>query len=284
MSRRRTPRVVIVGAGRMAGALCNTLVAARIDVAMHTRHIAPLRRAGAQRFVWVLAVPDAQIEAACERWAPVMRRGEAVLHLAGMRGPDALDAARAKGVAGASWHPLAAVAPRFGGRHLRGACFCVEGDPAAVRAARALCRVMKATLIEASAVDRARYHGGAALMATGAVALSQGAARMFSGAITPPPDEAHLRAAVASLLESVAANVRDVGVDAALASPLMRDDTETVARHLAAMRAVPAARAMYRAAVGVVVDTLETRTDVRPETLTRARAILAAEADEPVRA
>ena len=61
-----------------------------------------------------------------------------------------------------------------------------------------------------------------------------------------------MREAVASLLESVAANVRAVGVDAALASPLMRDDAETVARHLAAMATVPAADAMYRAAVGVV--------------------------------
>ena len=268
------PRVVLIGSGRMASALANTLRPAGCDVTVHPRGTPPTRRTGRQRFVWVLCVPDAAVPAVCAAWASVMRRGEVALHLAGMLGPEALAPARAVGAHVGALHPLAAVAPRGGARHLRGACFSVEGDAPAVRAARALCAVMGATLLEADAVDRPRYHGGAALMATGAVALAQGAARLFADALTPTPSEEGLRAAVASLLESVAANVRAVGVDAALASPLMRDDPETVARHLAAMRSVPAAEAMYRAAVGVVVDTLARRGGVRPETLERAREIL----------
>lgn len=271
--------VVIVGAGRMGGALLHSLDDRAFDTQLRLRELVPPRRRGRARVVWLLCVSDGAIEAVCAQWAPLMRRGDVAMHLAGMRGVEVLAPAAAVGVAVGAWHPLAAVSKRLGVRHLRGACFCVEGDPAAVRAARGLCRAMRATLIEATQVDRARYHGGAALMATGAVALSQGAARVLSGAITPPPDEVQLRAAVASLLESVAANVREVGVDAALASPLLRNEPEVVGRHLAAMRAVPAAHAMYRAAVGVVVDTLATRADVRPETLARARAILAAEAD-----
>ncbi|MFO0628041.1 MAG: DUF2520 domain-containing protein [Polyangiales bacterium] len=265
-------RVVLLGAGRMATALANSLP----DVTAGAARDAPVRPPGRARCVWVLGVPDAAVPAVCARWSEVMRRGDVVFHLAGMLGPEVLASARARGAAVASLHPLAAVAPRTGTRDLRGAAFCVEGDPGAVRAARTLCRAMQATLLEARAVDRPRYHGGAALLATGGVALAQGAARLFTGALTPTPSESDVREAVASLLESVAANVRAVGVDAALASPLMRDDAETVARHLAAMATVPAADAMYRAAVGVVVETLTRRGGVRPETLSRAREILAA--------
>jgi predicted short-subunit dehydrogenase-like oxidoreductase (DUF2520 family) len=264
-------RVVLLGAGRMATALANSLPGVTPLSARGT----PSRPPGRARCVWVLCVPDAALPAVCAAWSAVMRAGDVALHLAGMLGPEVLAAARGAGAEVGSMHPLAAVAPRTGARHLRGAAFCVEGDPGAVRAARSLCREMRATLLEARAVDRAGYHGGAALMATGAVALAQGAARMFSEAITPTPAEADVREAVASLLESVAANVRAVGVDAALASPLMRDDAETVARHLGAMASVPAADAMYRAAVGVVVETLSRRGGVRAETLARAREILA---------
>jgi hypothetical protein len=42
------------------------------------------------------------------------------------------------------------------------------------------------------------------------------------------------------------------------------------------MATVPAADAMYRAAVGVVVETLAQRGGVRAETLSRAREILSA--------
>jgi predicted short-subunit dehydrogenase-like oxidoreductase (DUF2520 family) len=269
-------RVVLLGAGRMATALANSLG----DVTTLPSRGEPARPHKRARCVWILCVPDAALPAVCAAWATVMRKGDVALHLAGMLGPEVLAAARASGAEVGSMHPLAAVAPRTGTRHLGGAAFCVEGDPGAVRAARRLCRAMGATLLEASAVDRPRYHGGAALMATGSVALAQGAARLFTDAITPTPTEADVREAVASLLESVAANVRAVGVDAALASPLMRDDAETVARHLAAMATVPAADAMYRAAVGVVVETLARRGGVRVETLARAREILASRGEK----
>ena len=90
------------------------------------------------------------------------------------------------------------------------------------------------TLIVAGAVDRARYHGGAALVATGAVWRSRGG-HSASKLRSRRPRRLGTRAAVASLLRSVASNVEAVGARRALASPRLRDDTDTVARHLAVM-------------------------------------------------
>jgi predicted short-subunit dehydrogenase-like oxidoreductase (DUF2520 family) len=132
-------------------------------------------------------------------------------------------------------------------------------------------------VVLARRVDRARYHAGAALVATGAAALARGAAEVFSAALTPAPTERALRAMVASLLESVAVNVREDGPRRALASPLLRRDTESVARHLRALRAHPDAHALYHAAVAAVLRGLRDVLADADEVAVRARAVLAAE-------
>lgn len=274
--------VVIVGAGRMGAALY--AVARRrggLPGGRSLRRVGgrdflanPRRPRGIARVAWVLALRDADLTAASVTVARVARPGDAALHLAGMLGPDALDPLRTVGCAVGSLHPLVAVARGNTGDVCEGGAFTFEGDAGALREARALVRALGGTLIVAGAVDRARYHGGAALVATGAVAIAQGATALFEAAITPPPDDWALRAAVASLLRSVASNVEAVGARRALASPLLRDDTDTVARHLAVMP--PPARELYRAAVSLVLDALEADGAVKPSTVAAARRLVTA--------
>jgi predicted short-subunit dehydrogenase-like oxidoreductase (DUF2520 family) len=202
-----------------------------------------------------------------------------VLHLAGARGPAELAEARAAGAATGAMHPLAAIATVEPAGTLAGAAFVVEGDPAAVEAARGIAALAGGHLIAADGVDRGRYHAGAALVASGAVALAQGAAWLLAGALSPPPTEADLRAASASLLVSVARNIQHVGADAALASPLLRDDTDTVARHLDAMAGDPTVSALYRAVLSRVLVPLARDGRVRAETIAAARALAAGDGE-----
>lgn len=279
-----SPRcLLLVGAGRMGTALHAILRRRR---SLPDRYV--LRRVGARALlarptrprgvgavVWVLAVRDGDLAATVDALAGVFARGDVVLHLAGMLGPGVLHGARAHGAAVGSLHPLVAVARGNTGDVAEGGAFLFEGDARAKQAARVLVRALGGTLLVADAVDRARYHGGAALVATGAVAIAQGATTLFESALTPPPSEEQLRAAVASLLRSVASNVEAVGARQALASPLLRDDTATVARHLAAMGPWPTTRGLYRAAVGQVLDALEADGTVKPSTITEARRLVA---------
>lgn len=280
----KSPRaLLIVGAGRMGTAIHAVVRRRRsLPPGLLLRRVGarallarPARPRGAGAVTWVLAVRDGDLTATVDGLAAVIARGDVVLHLAGMLGPDVLAAARSRGAAVGSLHPLVAVARGNKGDVCEGGAFVFEGDPAAARAARALVRALGGTLVVARSVDRARYHGAAALVATGAVAIAQGATALFEAALTSPPTERELRAAVASLLRSVASNVEVVGARRALASPLLRDDTDTVARHLAAMGDLPTTRALYRAAVALVLDALEADGAVKPGTVAAARRLVA---------
>jgi predicted short-subunit dehydrogenase-like oxidoreductase (DUF2520 family) len=270
--------LVVVGKGRMGAALYASLrpwYSPASHVAGRAAANEPVKRPRSAPVTWILAVSDRVIPAVCDALAPAVEPGDCAFHLAGMLGPEALATLQTRGARVASLHPLYAVAaaePRI--TTLSAPAFVFEGDRAALAEARKIARRCEGTLVVASRVDRARYHGAAALMATGAVALAQGAARLFAESLTPAPTDTQLRAMTGSLLRSVAVNVNAVGLDRALASPLLRDDTDTVARHLGAMDAEPAVRDLYRAAVALVIEALERNALVSPETITKARALV----------
>jgi predicted short-subunit dehydrogenase-like oxidoreductase (DUF2520 family) len=264
---------MIVGLGRMGRALLALAGTHGHPAAGFAARGATPERLRDAPVTWVLAVSDQAITQVCKSLAPSLRPGDVVLHLAGARGLDVLAPARAAGAAVGALHPLAAIATVEPPGSLVGAAFMVEGDVGAVDAARAVAALAGGRLIVASAVDRARYHAGAALVASGAVALAQGAAWLLGGALEPAPSDDELRAATASLLVSAARNVGLVGPDAALASPLLRDDTATVARHLEVMAADPTVRALYEAVLLRVLVPLERAGRVSPETIAMARRL-----------
>lgn len=276
-----TRAVVIVGAGRMGTALYGVvrrrggLSGGRCLQRVRGRDfLASPRRPRAARWVtWVLALRDGDLPKGVELLQPVVSAGDVALHLAGMLGPGVLAPLRTAGCAVGAMHPLVAVARGNTGDVCEGGAFVFEGDLGARREATALVRALGGTLVVARSVDRARYHGAAALVATGAVAIAQAATELFAETLVPSPDERHLRALVASLLRSVASNVEAVGARRALASPLLRDDTETLAKHLSVLP--PSARAIYRVAVASVLDALEAEGLVAPATVHRARCLVA---------
>jgi predicted short-subunit dehydrogenase-like oxidoreductase (DUF2520 family) len=230
---------------------------------------------GRARVLWLLAVTDRAVEATCASLvrAGLITRGDTAVHLAGMLGVDVLDAARRWGASIAAVHPLVAVADPRNPPPLRGSAASFQGDRAALRTWRPFARAIGLHTATLTRVERVRYHAAAALMATGGVALAQGASTTWARAIAPRSD-ATLRAFAASLLRSVAHNVAAVGADRALASPLLRGETDTVARHLDALASTPSTRSLYAAAVSQVLDTLERTNALEPRLVRAVRASL----------
>lgn len=270
--------VVVVGRGRMGSLLLGAWREAGVDaVGLAGREAgsdAPPQEATGGATLWVLAVRDAALEETSARVAGWVRPVDVAIHLAGMRGPEALAPLQGRVAGLASAHPLVAVSSTQPGRSLTGGAVLCEGDPAAVARCRVAFGALGVSVWEAPTVDRAAYHGGAALVATGAVALAQGATSALRAALGGAATEHFLRAAVASLLRSVADNVLADGADRALASPLLRDDTTAVAAHLAALGAVDAPAAdLYRAALGRVLVALRADGRVSDDTLARAAAL-----------
>lgn len=275
-----TRRVVVVGTGRMGSAFSRAFkhsgVPARtLPARALLEHRVRFRRP-AGPLTWILAVTDRAVTdtAAALVAREWIARGDVVVHLAGMLGPDALNVARQAGASVGALHPLVAVASPRIPPSLTGAAASFEGERSALRAVRAFARPLGLRVIEVQRVDRARYHAAAALVATGAIALAQGAEDLFALAAQGGRDAA--AAFVASLLVSAAHNVRVLGAARALASPLLRGDVAAVAKHLEAMQARPHARALYAAALAQVLESLARTGAVDAQVVDAASRLLGA--------
>ena len=277
--RRSNPSVVLVGHGRMAGLLARAWRSHSVAFRrVRGRSLVggTFVRKGPAATVLVLAVVDRALPDVVLglRASRQVCKGDVVVHLAGILGPDVLGPLREDGAAVGAVHPLIAVARASNPPDPSGKVATFEGDPAALRAIRAIFGPVGLRVIAARTVDRSAYHAAAALCATGGVALAQAAAAVFARAMTPRPGAAILGALTASLLESVAHNVRVAGPTGALASPLVRGDVGSVERHLAALALHPRARELYAAALAQVIERLAAEGTLPAETLRAARRVV----------
>ena len=254
----------IVGPGRAGIALAVALRRAGLRVlGLHgrrARHLpAGLRLSTGPVVPWlgrasvvILAVRDdavAETAAALAR-DPARLRGRVFLHLSGALTSAALAPLRRRGACIGGMHPLMTVSadPRSAPAALRGATFALEGDPAAVRAARPLVRTLGGVSVIVPPRARARYHAGAVFASNYVVVLIAEAERLLASAGF---SRTGARAALAPLARAALQNAAALGPEAALTGPLARGDAATVRRHLAALPAET--RALYRALAAATV-------------------------------
>jgi predicted short-subunit dehydrogenase-like oxidoreductase (DUF2520 family) len=248
-----TLRVFVYGAGKVGAGLSRALAAkgARVTLRAARRGL-PARRIEAE--VIVLAVRDRDLEAiaaALVERGLVGHRKVSVLHCAGALGPEVLAAARGPKVAVAQMHPMisfasTAVTPSL----LRGQLH-VDGDAAAVRAARRIGRLLGMTARTLPELDRVAYHAAAGLVANGAAALAAGGVALLGKAGVTEDVAA---AMLGPLLRSVAENVERLGLPEALTGPVRRGEAAGVGKHLETLeRIAPELVAFYVAAARIQV-------------------------------
>ena len=181
----------------------------------------------------ILAVSDPALDEVAKRLAALgpAPRGGVVLHLAGAQGPEVLAPMAAAGWATGLLHPLLALGSQTRPEAWEGATCNLMGSPKALAVATQLVAELGAVALEIDESQRTRYHGAAALLSQGAVALTQVAQDEWRAAGV---DSELARAGLASLLESVAANLRVLEPMDALTGPIARGDWDTVAAHRAA--------------------------------------------------
>jgi predicted short-subunit dehydrogenase-like oxidoreductase (DUF2520 family) len=257
-------KVAFVGRGKVGRALHAAARASGLDAAL-TSGRAPSARALAGAELVVLAVPDATIgEAGLEAFARAPHAS--LVHCAGARGPDALEAAAIRGASTGAMHPLVSFADPRRPPRLEGALFLVDGDRRAAARATKLARSLGGRPVTLAAHGPA-YHAAAALAANGAAALAFHAVRVLEALGL---DRRRATEGVAALLESVATNVRRAGVPAALTGPVVRGDAGTVAAHRRALAALdPAAAEAYDGVAAAILACAE----AAGLTPTRARAV-----------
>jgi predicted short-subunit dehydrogenase-like oxidoreductase (DUF2520 family) len=262
--------VALAGAGPVAQALGRLLAAGGVPVvalASRTRaHAEDAARfvgaagppvqvveyPGLPRFATrvLIAVSDRGIEPVAEALAASGMRSGAVLHTCGARGPEALRALSAVGVACGMLHPLQTImSPDQGVTSLADVTFGISGDVEATAWAAEIVEVVTAGRGASLHIEADRlsyYHAGAVMASNAVVAALDAAVILLSHAGV---ERAAALRAVGPLARTSVDNALGSGPQAALTGPIVRGDAATVAAHREALRDVdPTVAELYEAA------------------------------------
>ncbi len=243
-------KLLIVGRGRVGNGLQRALLEdGRHEISMTGRRLSPrsIREADAI----VVAVSDDSIADVATKLAPHLSRGAVVLHCAGARGLDPLDACADRGAAVGVMHPMVSFPSKNKSPSLNGTTFTLNGHRRAVIRGRQIASACGARALVAATGDAA-YHAAAAMTANGAAALAFASVSVLEALGV---ERRAAERAIGGLLETVGQNVQRLGVPDALTGPIARGEPGAIAAHRSALRkrARGALRA-YDAVVPVIVE------------------------------
>jgi len=275
------PSVAIVGTGVVAQAL-GRLMAAGGEPVVALAGRSRSRAEDAARFIRVaapsvqvveysdvprlatrvlIAVSDRGIEPVAEALAAAGMRSGTALHTCGARGPEALAALRAMGVACGMLHPLQTImSAEQGVKSLADVTFGLSGDREATLWAEEIVKLVTGGRGESLRIEADRlsyYHAGAVMASNAVVAVLDAAVILLANAGVER--DAALRA-IGPLARTSLDNALDSGPQAALTGPIARGDAATVAAHREALRKVdPTVAKLYEAAAGHLLQLAKQR-------------------------
>ncbi len=238
--------MVVVGFGRMGGALALGLRRAGWPVSVFPRSGESLRRAASLGLVIadhdalqdaniaLLAVPDSAVESVTQSLLLDFGLSTALVHCAGALdlgafGESPMLARRMRG----SFHPLAAVSDAEDPLAGHAVALSATGRPL-MTVLRQMAEELELFAIEVPEARRAAYHAGAVLAAGGVVSALSAAVAAFAEAGIGP--DAAL-SALLPLSESALRGARQRGLSAGLTGPVKRGDLAVVQAHLNALPA-----------------------------------------------
>ena len=275
------PRVAIVGPGRLGRALALELrragyrmseIVSRDTTASKRKARELARKVDAQAstsdtarldadLVW-FCVPDQEIAAASHQLASaIVWKKKIVFHSSGALASDELKALRRRGASVASVHPLMTF---VSGSipSLRGVPFAVEGDAAAVRAARRIVRNLGGEAFTIRKQHKAAYHAWGAFTSPLLVATLVTGERLARAAGLSAVEA---RKKMLPIARQTITNYEALGPAGAFSGPIVRGDAETVRKHLQVLRNVPQAKHVYLALARAALRYLPVRNRARLE-------------------
>ncbi len=265
------PSIAIVGAGNLGTALAHALREAgyRIESVIARGRGKSLRRAkrlarqlgskavlgteNVEAQVLWLCVPDSEIARAAASLAEGFQgKGKIAFHSSGALGSECLEPLRRKGTAVVSVHPLMTFV-RGSRPSLVGVSFAIEGDVAAVRAARGIVRDLGGESYAISRTEKNAYHAWGTFASPLLTALL--ATTEHVAALAGVTKKAARQRMLPILLQTVR-NYGTVGAAAGFSGPIVRGDVEIVRRHLQVLRSARVPRRVYVALARAALEYL----------------------------
>lgn len=234
--------MVVVGVGRLGSAIAVQLLKAGWPVTVRTQSPAGRRQARRLRLLeadaaamsraelCLLTVPDAAVGPVARAVAPLLGRTTGLVHCAGALTLEVLQPAAAGRPTG-SFHPLVSVT---------GPETPLAGHSVAIATRSRVLAPLLFRLAETLGLrplrvpegGRSAYHAGAAMAASGLVALLDAAVGAWREAGVP---EREALAGLLALMRSALAGAEARGTVAALTGPVVRGDAEVVQAHVRAL-------------------------------------------------
>lgn len=254
-------RIGIIGGGRVGGAIARALephVAWMVvrspwqrrdlrRVLLHAPMVGTIEEIAVLPELIILAVPDRMISTLSRELTKHFSdrlRGIIVVHLAGALLASELSSVELFGGKAVAAHPFTIV-PEPHPSWLYGAAWGIEGDDTALSHVEQLIWALGGIPYRLGAIDaerKALYHLAAVLASNVPITAINSAAEVANAAGIPA--EMFLPPILRAVVESAVSSFQR-GQPLVRTGPIARGDTETVARHLAALVAWPALRRQY---------------------------------------
>ena len=255
------PRVAIVGAGNLAGALAVSLRAAgyRIEEIISRDAPASLRRArrlarevqapavtAAQariraEVVW-LCIPDSAIRNAAQALLKATNwKWKIALHSSGALTSDELAVLQKRGAEVASAHPLMTFV-KSSPPALAGVPFAIEGNPKAVRTARRIVTDLGGQAFSIRKHEKELYHAWGMFVSPLLTALLACSEEV---AVAAGVNKRAARQRMLPILRQTLDNYARLGAPESFSGPIARGDVATVERHLKVLQGLRGVRELY---------------------------------------
>jgi predicted short-subunit dehydrogenase-like oxidoreductase (DUF2520 family) len=252
-------RVLIVGAGQVGRGLFRAFRASGIEVlGLHGRRASAWTTSSgtlpstiSDANTIVLAVRDNQIDDTVAELLNEQRgargriaSGTVVVHTSGGAEPELIPRLSEYGLSGGTFHPLIPFAnPDRVPDLMRRAWIGIDGDDPARATSRRLAGHVGARTLDIPPGGKPLYHAAAVMSSNFPVVLAAIASRALSSLGIPERSAQH---AVHGLMEAAVSNIAETPPAEALTGPIVRGETDTVIRHLTALRTHAEARAVYK--------------------------------------
>jgi predicted short-subunit dehydrogenase-like oxidoreductase (DUF2520 family) len=227
----------------------------------------------------VLAVRDDQIDDAIAELIdqrpgtgkPRLASGTVVLHTSGSAEPELIPRLSERGLGGGTFHPLIPFGnPEKVPELLKKAWIGIDGDDLARATSRRIAGHIGSRTLEIPPGGKAMYHAAAVMSSNFPVVLAELASEVFSAIGIP---ERSAQQAVRGLMEAAVSNLAEHTPAEALTGPIVRGETDTIVRHLAALRSDADARAVYKR-LSLAALTIASQRGVPAETIAEMQRAL----------
>jgi predicted short-subunit dehydrogenase-like oxidoreductase (DUF2520 family) len=185
--------------------------------------------------ILLITTPDGVIAETCREITKNggIRKDSVVLHCSGMLPSTILTSAADGGAKIGSMHPLQSFAARqYTDNPFAGIMMAVEGDAAAIEAARMMAEDLGATPFAIRTDGKTLYHASAVAASNYLATLMAVAVKLMAASGAPEKDAFKI---LKPLVMGTLGNIETLGATDALTGPIARGDVDTVAAHLTAI-------------------------------------------------